>query len=320
MDPDDIARARAIPLEAVLERMGAERDPKDPARNWRLGASRLTVTDSRFFDHNAAGAVHRMRGGRAGGGGAIDLIQYTKDVDFPGALRELDRLQSTRAAASNATSYTAHDRHAPDPRPLPTPATDRNARVHWYLTQVRGIPANVVTQEMFANQVFADVRGNVVFRLRDETGQEVGYEVRGTYEKPYHSVHGSKGLFITKADATRVAAFVESGIEALSYRALRGHGLIISTTGSAIELPARLGQQLQARGYEIVAAFNADRPGDRMAERLSQVLAHAVRRDRPTASKDWNEELLAKRAVHAVSRLDDPKEVQAAKSAPEASR
>ncbi len=48
--------------------------------------------------------------------------------------------------------------------------------------------------------MFADARGNVVFRLRDEAGQEVGYEVRGTYEKPYHSVHGEKGLFISKVD------------------------------------------------------------------------------------------------------------------------
>ena len=91
---------------------------------------------------------------------------------------------------------------------------------------------------MRSGRVFADARGNVVFRLRDEAGQEVGYEVRGTYEKPYHSVHGEKGLFITKADETRSAAFVESGIEALSYRALRGAGLILSTTGSAIEKPA----------------------------------------------------------------------------------
>ena len=70
MDKDDIARIRSLPLEAVLHSLGAERDPKDPAHNWRVGASRITVTEARFFDHNAAGALHRMREGRAGGGGA----------------------------------------------------------------------------------------------------------------------------------------------------------------------------------------------------------------------------------------------------------
>ena len=57
------------------------------------------------------------------------------------------------------------------------------------------IPEAIVKPEMRSNQVFADARGNVVFRLRDETGREVGYEVRGTYDKPYHSVHGEKGMF-----------------------------------------------------------------------------------------------------------------------------
>ena len=100
MDKDDIARIRALPLEAVLQHLGAERDPKDPAHNWRLGASRITVTDARFYDHNAAGALHRMRDGRAGGGGAIDLVQYLKDVGFREAVRELGGLDASRAVSA----------------------------------------------------------------------------------------------------------------------------------------------------------------------------------------------------------------------------
>ena len=46
MDKDEIARVRAVPLEAVLQRLGAERDPKDPVHNWRWGASRITVTQA----------------------------------------------------------------------------------------------------------------------------------------------------------------------------------------------------------------------------------------------------------------------------------
>ena len=65
MDKDDIARVRAIPLEAVLQHLGAAPDPKDPAHNWRLGASRITVTDARFYDHNQAGALHRASGNAA---------------------------------------------------------------------------------------------------------------------------------------------------------------------------------------------------------------------------------------------------------------
>ena len=298
MDKDDIARIRALPLEAVLHSLGAERDPKDPARNWRLGASRITVTEARFFDHNAAGALHRMREGRAGGGGAIDLVQYLKDIGFREAVRELGGLASSRESFGPVTAKPASAPLSSDARPRPAPAPDRAARAHWYLTATRMIPETIVEREMQSGRVFADARGNVVFRLRDERGQEVGYEVRGTYEKPYHSVHGEKGLFITKGDDTRRAAFVESGIEALSYRALRGTGLILSTTGSAIERPATMARLLKARGYEIVTAFNADKSGDRMADKMRELLGSEVRRDRPWGDrgKDWNEQLKSLRA------------------------
>ncbi len=291
MDKDDIARIRDLPLGAVLQHLGAQRDPKDPAHNWRLGASRITVTGARFYDHNEAGALHRMRDGRAGGGGAIDLVQYLKDVGFREAVRELGGLEVSRAVAP--TPKAASNWTSADTRPLPAPASDRTARAHWYLTAVRMIPAAIVEQGLHSKEVFADVRGNVVFRLRDEAGQEVGYEVRGTYDKPYHSVHGEKGMFFAKGDRTRTAAFVESGIEALSYRALRGSGLIVSTTGSAVEKPAAMARLLKARGYEIVAAFNADRSGDRMADRLRELVGSEVRRDRPAddRGKDWNEHL-----------------------------
>src|SRR5271168_1386041 len=297
MHKDDIARIRDLPLEAVLQRLGAARDPKDPAHNWRLGASRITVTDARFFDHNEAGALHRMRDGRAGGGGAIDLVQYLKDVGFKEAVRELDGLDISRAVAPTVPE-TPSNRASADARPLPTPAPDRAARAHWYLRVVRMIPEAIVDEVFRNNQVFADARGNVVFRLRDEAGRELGYEVRGTYDKPYHSVYGEKGLFVTKADRSRTVAFVESGVEALSYRALRGTGLIVSTTGSAIEKPALMGRLLKARGYEIVTAFNADKSGDRMAERLREALGSEVRRDRPAGEggKDWNEHLKFLRA------------------------
>jgi hypothetical protein len=291
MNEDDIARVRALPLEAVLQHLGAARDSKDPAHNWRLGASRITVTAARFYDHNGAGAVHRTRDGRAGGGGAIDLLQYLKDVGFREAVRELGALAASRTVAP--VPKTIGHQSSADSRPPPTPSPDRTARAHWYLTVVRGIPESIVWKELQGGRVFADARGNVVFRLRDEAGQEVGYEVRGTYGKLFHSVHGAKGMFITKADGARSVAFVESGIEALSYRALRDRGLIISTTGSAIGRPVSMARLLSARGYEIVTAFNADKSGDRMAERLREALGSEVRRDRPVGDhgKDWNEML-----------------------------
>src|SRR6202171_2151573 len=103
MDKDDIARIRALPLEAVLHSLGAEGDPKHLAPKWPLGARRMTVTDARCFDHNAAGALHRMREGRAGGGGAIDLVQYLKDIGFREAVRELGGLADRKSTRLNSS-------------------------------------------------------------------------------------------------------------------------------------------------------------------------------------------------------------------------
>src|ERR1700692_3528127 len=122
MDKDDIARIRSLPLEAVLHSLGAERDPKDPAHNWRVGASRITVTEARFFDHNAAGALHRMREGRAGGGGAIDLVQYLKDIGFREAVRELGGLASSREAFGSVTAKAASAHLSAGVRPRAPPA------------------------------------------------------------------------------------------------------------------------------------------------------------------------------------------------------
>jgi hypothetical protein len=312
MDSAEITRVRAIPLAAVLERLGAERDPKDPAHNWRIGGSRITVNDSLFYDHNQAGARHRMREGRAGGAGAIDLIQYVKDVGFVAAVRELGGMVHSPSRDTPSSSRTearvSGAVAAEDSRPPPSPAPDRVARARWYLSEVRAIPTVIVDRALQDGHVFADVKGNVVFRLSNEAGQEVGYEVRGTYDKPYHSVHGEKGLFIVRADATPTAAFVESGVEALSYKALRGTGLILSTTGSAVEAPARMAEALKARGFELVAAFNADLAGDRLAARLGERLGLELRRDRPAESsaKDWNEVLQHRRAVETTHRPAQP--------------
>src|ERR1700689_5751725 len=128
MDKDDIARIRSLPLEAVLHSLGAERDPKDPAHNWRLGASLITVTEAQFFDHNAAGALHRMREGRAGGGGAIDLVQYLKDIGFREAVRELGGLAGSRESLISVTAKAAPAPLSADARAGAVAAAHRGAR------------------------------------------------------------------------------------------------------------------------------------------------------------------------------------------------
>lgn len=287
MDAIELRRLRAVPLESVLEGFGAKRHPRDPKHNWRTDAGRITVTGERFFDHT----------NEVGGGGAIDLtlhlmgrdFKHAANADLMDAARWLGALDRITVSASQPAALTpSPSASAAMPPPVPDPS--RSARVRWYLTAQRALPTDLVDQAMQRGAVFADGHGNAIFRLHDETGQTIGFEKRGTWGKPYHAVHGDKGLFVVGNPTSGVAAFVESGIEALSYKALRGDVLAVSTTGNAVELPERMAQRLRERGFAIVAAFNADFAGDRFAERFAQRLGGHVERDRPQA-KDWNDTL-----------------------------
>lgn len=296
MDAQELQRIRTVPLEAVLEGFGAQRDPKDPKRNWRVGSSRITVTGDKFFDHSE----------ERGGGGALDLTLYLMGHD-PRRLTGKDLQEAARwlgatdrvaqVAAQRMSEKPLADVATSKPQAPPVPDESRLARVRWYLTERRGLPEALVDRSIEKGLVFADSKANVIFRLRDETGREIGFEKRGTYDKPFHSVYGEKGLFYIGSGQAKIAAFVESGIEALSYKTLRPDALVISTTGNAIDLPQRVGERLLARGVKIVAAFNADRDGDRFAERFAERLGSQIERDRPGGQKDWNLVLRHQREV-----------------------
>jgi hypothetical protein len=303
MDAIELQQIRSVPLEAVLEGFGAQRDPKDPKHNWRVGDSRITVTGDKFLDHN----------NERGGGGALDLTLHLMGHDckdpsgkaFRKAARWLGSSErETQVAAFQVREQALADVPANKEQQAPLPDDSRMGRVRRYLTQERAIPAELVDSAIETGLLFANTRANAVFRLRDETGRDVGFELRGTHEKPFHSVYGEKGLFYAGKEImptpARTAAFVESAIEALSYKALNPQALVVSTTGNAIERPERLGKLLLDRGFKIVAAFNADLDGDRFAKRFTERLDGRVTRDRPQHVNDWNLELRAQRASRAA--------------------
>jgi hypothetical protein len=307
MDAHELQRIRAMPLESVLEGFGAQRDPKDPKHNWRVAGSRITVTGDRFFDHNA----------ERGGGGAVDLTLHLMghDIKHPSSEAFRSAVQWLGAGERIAQAARMQEQRRVDPAAFeataskqepPMPDASRLQRVRFYLTETRSIPAELVDATIRQGRVFADAKGNAVFRLFDAEGNEVGFEKRGTYDKPYHGVYGEKGLFAVGSRQARVAAFVESAIEALSYKALRPEALVISTTGNAIELPQKVAQGLLARGVEVVAAFNADKDGDRFAARFIERLGGAARRERPDEQlgKDWNLVLRSERDRATRQRTD----------------
>jgi hypothetical protein len=68
-------RVRPIPLEAVLARRGATKDPRDKSR-WHTEQGAISVTGPKFMNWC----------GDEGGGGAIDLVFDLAGLDFRGAV------------------------------------------------------------------------------------------------------------------------------------------------------------------------------------------------------------------------------------------
>ena len=96
--------------------------------------------------------------------------------------------------------------------------------------------------------------------------------------------------------------FVESAIDAMSYQAINPRSMVISTTGSSRDLLSKAAAELHGRGFRLVAGFDNDKEGDRLANALSAAAGVEVERQRPAAGKDWNDQL--KRQKEAVPKVE----------------
>jgi Protein of unknown function (DUF3991)/Toprim-like len=301
MDKSEIARLREVPLEAVLERFGAQRDPQDPKRNWKSHAGRITLTEGKFFNHDQ----------EQGGGGAIDLVMHLGGYKFAEAVAWLGGNVGREAAIQQY--QVEAEKHAgrildstPSPKlEVPSPDPSKLDRVRHYLTDKRGIPEAVVENAIGKGRLWADKYANAVFALRDLEGNQVGAELRGTYDKPFHGVRGErKGLFFTGNSSTKTAVFVESAIDAMSYQAMNPQTLVVSTTGSSRESLTEAATVLKDKGFKLIAGFDNDKTGERLTEALNQAAGGPVERQRPAVGKDWNDQLKVQRTADKSAEND----------------
>ena len=166
------ARRRAL--------LGAGRDPKDPAHNWRLGESRITVTDARFFDHNGAGAIHRMRGAQAGGAPQPPPSLLPTPRSSPGltplSVAQDTQTQDPRRAFLTSAAGTARDRLFAGRQDDPSPYELHAGSI---------IPATLLTG------INADLPGTIVAQVCDDVFDSVtgrylliprGTRLVGTYD------------------------------------------------------------------------------------------------------------------------------------------
>lgn len=304
------AQLRALPLPPVLEAAGLHQDPHD-AHQWKGGGMRISLAKGgeigKWFDHEAG----------KGGFGAIDLAIHVTGSTYKDAVAWLGGAVGAEAVQADALYQaqrsTAEALQQGQKAAPPDPAPSRLDQVRQYLIKDRGLAPNLVEWLIHTNRLYADARGNAVFRY----GKGEGVELRGTIPgKPFHGYRGVKSFFIIPPakDATELAV-VESAIDALSYRQLHpGRGVVATGGGTSADVLFEIATFAKDRGLRLIAAFDNDSAGygHTAALRLAAARAYPeiydqakltalVEREEPKGGKDWNDQLLAQiRAKSAV--------------------
>jgi hypothetical protein len=269
-------RLRAVPLETVLLRCGAQRDRHDP-KKWHSAAGTLSVSGAKFMNW--------QRGN--GGGGAIDLVIHLRGGGFGAALAWLSR-------------HCADVMPMPvlplEPRPalrLPPPESNNLAQLLRYLTGERGLPPAAVETLIRSGDLYADARANAVFVLRGPSNAPVGAELRGTTPAAWRGMapgsNKDSGFFAVGPSPFDKTILCESAIDAISACVLFPDYRTVSTAG-ARPRPAWLSAQIQCG--PVLCGFDADPTGDAMAAEMIAAFP-AVCRMRPS-HHDWNDVLRAR--------------------------
>ena len=147
-----------------------------------------------------------------------------------------------------------------------------------YLTEARGLPADILELAVAADLLREGVRGTVWFAHRDHAGHLTGIEMRGPAFRGF-SRGDTKSLFRLPAatgrhvSATRLVV-TEAPIDVLSLAALegpRGDSLYVATAGgmgplTMASLERLIGELAPQPEAELVAATDADPAGERYAE------------------------------------------------------
>lgn len=151
------------------------------------------------------------------GGGAVDFLQRIEGMSFPEAVEAVigERVAEYKPAPEREAAKTAGK------LVLPEKTDGKYSRVFAYLSQSRGLSAEVISDFIKSKQIYQDVKGNCVFVGYDEKGEAKFDSVRGTLtEKKYRGDCKNSDKRYTfhqiGTDTTRLYIF-EAPIDLLSH-------------------------------------------------------------------------------------------------------
>ena len=289
----DIAKSvRDLALKDVAYELGLEVDPNDKHK-YQNEHHTITITGSKFYDWK------QMKGA----GGAIDLVMHVNEYDYKQSVAWLgDRFGET--ATIEAANYKTKNIIQTEPvREFvpPVPAPNKWQKVQQYLTRDRKLPSALVDKLHEQGLIYADDNQNAVFIRRSINEEKItGASLRGTVGEDNQFKGLAKGsrrsdgwFYFDKGeqsnDPVRRVVLVESPIDAMSLAVLERTDskktLYLSTDGAG-QIPT---EYLKEVG-EVAIAFDRDRPGREMAEKIKEQLPKATVKT-PKAI-DWNQDLV----------------------------
>lgn len=184
---------------------------------------------------------------------------------------------------------------------------------HPYLCAERGIPFELLASNRLHGRIrHCAKRGSVVFPHWGSPDENVagadrclvGYEIKGPGLNMF-SKGGRKGLAMSAGmKGDRILAVSESMLDAISFMAIRGADQMRVASTSGQLNPSQPDLILSAinnmeEGSRVVAAFDSDRAGDTLTEKLAVIVSKSGRSDiafqddRPAQREsDWNKVLM----------------------------
>jgi 5S rRNA maturation endonuclease (ribonuclease M5) len=283
---------RDLPLKEVAYELGLEPDRQDKHK-WQNEQHIINITGSKFYDWK------QMKGG----GGAIDLVMHINECDYKQSVAWLgDRFGE--GATIEAVTYKTREiiRNEPVQEFIP-PVTEQSKWlcVKQYLTRTRLLPSGLVDKLYEQGLVYADKNQNAVFIRRSLDEDKItGASLRGTAGQDNQFKGLAKGskrkegwFYLTQGeqsgDPVRRVVLVESPIDAMSLAVLERTDsvktLYLSTDGAGGILMEYLKSV-----KDVVIAFDRDRSGQSMAERIKTQLPNAV--SKTPKAIDWNQDLV----------------------------
>lgn len=262
---------RQIPLEAVLQTLGAQQDRYDKAK-WHTAKGVLSVTGMKFINWKEA----------RGGGGAIDLAMHLNNMGFKTALQWL----STQFPVAPPPQFS----EPPSKPTLRLPPKDRLnlTRVLRYLIAQRRLDPGLLDPLIQSGTLYADQHANAVFLLLGKEKTPVGAELRGTGQHPWKGMapgsNKNAGFFSLGATPPHSVILCESAIDAISCVALNPDSWCISTSGVRPNPPWL--SRIVATGCTIFCGFDTDSAGENAAQTMIALHPRITRY--PPPGHDWN--------------------------------